>query len=159
MRQILHTQSSMGTQSVNSLTVCFTFLMKYPWKVTSWEAQCNGEGTVFAILCTSWMTASVYGRFFLSCTRTWRPPTTLLNSSWTWSVRWKTQKSLIIIVMLWMRVQAWSREYQHCAKPWCVNNKQINKSINISWNISHKLSLWVSHLVFLGTWPWAVSHM
>lgn len=66
----------------------FTFLMKYPWKVTSrlvlWGID---MGTMLASLCTSWMTASEYGRFLRSSTRTWRPPTTLASSSWTLSAK------------------------------------------------------------------------
>lgn len=61
-----------------------TFSMKYPLKVVSrlvlWGRL---KGTMLASLWVSWMTASMYGRFFLSSTRTWRFPTTLLSSSWT----------------------------------------------------------------------------
>lgn len=72
---------------------CFTFLMKKPWKMTSREVQCAVLGTTLITLCTSWMTALEYGRLFLSATRTWRLPTTLLNSSWTWSLRCRMRNS------------------------------------------------------------------
>lgn len=84
----------------------FTFLMKYSWKVTSREAQRKTEGTVLAILCISWITASVYGRFFLSCRRTWRPPTTWLNSPWTLSMRATMTKIWILL-----RTQYWLHTY------------------------------------------------
>ncbi len=69
-----------------------TFLMKYPLKVTSQLVTCGRfKGTMFASLWVSWITASVYGNFFLSSTTGWRPPITLSISSWTRSAhKWNT---------------------------------------------------------------------
>lgn len=74
--------------SILGVLLSLTFLMKWPWKVTSWLVLCGTDkGTMLASLCVSWMTASVKGRFFLSSTCTWRLPITLLSSSRTWSGR------------------------------------------------------------------------
>ena len=63
-----------------------TPLIKYPLKVTSRLVLCGRDmGTMLASLCVSWMTASAYGRFLRSSTRTSRLPITLVSSSWTWS--------------------------------------------------------------------------
>lgn len=51
-------------------------------------------GLMLHSLCDSWMTASVNGRSFLSSPRTWRLPTTLVNSSWTMSTGRGTERDL-----------------------------------------------------------------
>ncbi len=61
-----------------------TFLMKYPLKLTPqlviWGIF---MGAMFANLWVSWITVSVYGKFFLSSVTDCRPPITWSISSWT----------------------------------------------------------------------------
>jgi len=72
----------------------FTFFIKKPWKVTSVDVMWGREmGRILANLWVSWMTASLKGRLSLSSALTWRLPTTLLSSAWTWSGRRKRKHS------------------------------------------------------------------
>ncbi len=80
---------SWSTEGVLGDLLGWTFLMRWPCKVTSWVVLCGiAKGAMLATLSVSWMTALVKGRFFLSSTCSWRLPVTLLISSWTWSGRW-----------------------------------------------------------------------